>query len=58
MINGSPYSPHSQGLVERIHKEVRKGLLLILLDNMNDFNLKKSLKIVMKNDNNNVHTVH
>ena len=57
LINGSPYSPHSQGTVERIHREILKGLLYILINILKNFNLKKSLKVVMNNYNNNIHCV-
>ena len=57
MINGSLYNPHSQGSVERIHIEIRKGLLFLFLDDVQNFNLKSALKIVMNNYNNNVHKV-
>ena len=43
--------------VERIHKEIRKGLLYILLEDTKNFNIKKALKKVMNNYNNTVHVV-
>ena len=57
LINGSPYDPHTQGSVERIHREIRKGLLCALLEDTKNFDLKKSLKNVMNNYNNNVNII-
>ena len=43
--------------MERIQKDVRKGLLLYILDNYKNFKLKKAIKYVMNNYNNNTHSV-
>jgi len=44
-------------LCERIHIEIRKGLLFLFLDDQHNFNLKTSFKIVMHNYNNNFHAI-
>ena len=57
LINGSPYSPHSQGAVERIYYTIRNMLLCIFLEDQEHFNLEKSLIKVMNSYNKTVHKV-
>ncbi len=47
LINGRPYYPRSQGLVEKMHVTIRNGLLCKFLENKNNFNLEKDLKKVI-----------
>ena len=39
-----PYRPHSQGVVERLHKTIKMGLLVKKLETKNNFDIKKNLK--------------
>ena len=55
MINGSPYNPHSQGTVERLHNTIRNMLLTFYLENTENFDIEFSLKKVMNSYNNSVH---
>ena len=54
-IHGKPYNPHSLGIVERVHRNVRNGLICKYLENQNSFNLKLSLDNVVNVLNNNIH---
>ena len=55
MINGLPYNPRWQGSVERIHITIRNSLLSLYLENINAFNLEKSLKKTMNVYNKTIH---
>ena len=57
MINGAPYSPQSQGIVERIHTTIRQALLSKFLDDQTNFDIKKDLSIIMNIYNNSVHRI-
>ena len=49
MINGRPYQPHSQGVVERVHRTIRTGLVARYIENPNNYNIEDSLSIVVTN---------
>ena len=49
MMNGSPYSPHSQGVVERIHLTIRYAFIIKIIY------IQKDLPIIMKIYNNTIH---
>lgn len=51
MINGKPYKPRSQGIVERVHRTIRNGLIVKYIENDKNFNLKLSLKFAVNNYN-------
>ena len=57
MINGKPYKTRSQGVVERVHRTIRNGLIVKYIENVKKFNLDLSLKIVVNNYNRTVHSV-
>ena len=57
IINGLPYNPRSEGIVERIHLAIRNSLLAIYLEDINTFNLETSLYKVMNNYNKSIHNV-
>jgi len=57
MIRGAPYSPHSQGIVERIHVTIRTALLCKFLELQKDFNIETQLPIIVNAYNNTVHSV-
>ena len=57
IINGAPYNPHSQWVVERVHITIRKGLVAEYLDNPTHFNLKKSLALVINTYNKIIHGI-
>ena len=35
MINGRPFNPHSQGVVERVHRTIRNSLIVLIKSNSN-----------------------
>ena len=49
LINGLPYNPRSQGIIERLHLTIRNNLLAIYLEEINSFNIESSLHKVMNN---------
>ena len=55
-INGIPYNPDSQVVVERFHKTIKDLLYVRYLDNEKSFNLRESLEIVLKKYNNHIHS--
>ncbi len=55
MINDDPYSPNSQGMVERIHLTIRYALLSVFLDDELNYDIIRALPIVMNNYNNTIH---
>ena len=57
MVNGKPYKPRSQGVVERVHRTIRNGLIAKFIENIKNFNLESSLKLVVNNYNRTVHSV-
>ena len=57
MINGRPYKPRSQGVVERVHRTIRNSLVVKYIENQKDFNLENSLQIVVNQYNRTQHTV-
>ena len=52
LIHGLPYLPHSQGVVERVHRVIKKGLLCHKENLKEKYNINYSLEevISMKND--------
>ncbi len=44
-----PYNPHSQGVVERFHKTVKDALYYLFSDDPDNFDIKESLEVVIKN---------
>ena len=57
LINGLPYNPRSQGIVERLHLTIRNNLLAIYLEEINSFNIESSLHKVVNNYNKSIHNV-
>ena len=55
IIHGAPYSPHLQGIAERIHLTIRKALIYKYIENQNNFNITIELPIIMNKYNNTVH---
>ena len=54
-MHGKLYNPHSQGIVERVHRTVRNGLISLFLENESKFNLSEALKKVVNTYNNTAH---
>ena len=54
-VKGKPYNPHSQGVVERVHRTIRTGLICKYLENKSSFDLKLSLNEVVETYNNCIH---
>ena len=54
-IHGKPYNPHSQGVVERVHRTIRTALICKYLEDKKNFNLVNSLNIVTSVYNNLIH---
>ena len=54
-IHGMPYNPHSQGVVERFHKTIKDYLYSIYSDDKDNFDLRRSVDIVVKKYNNHKH---
>lgn len=52
LLHGLPYRPHSQGVVERVHQIIEKGLYAQKLELKNKYNLDYALREVIKNKNN------
>ena len=50
-----PYNPHSQGVVEKFHKTIKDYLYSVYSDDKDNFDLKKSIDIVIKKYNNHKH---
>lgn len=57
IIKGKPYHPKSQGVCERIHRTIRKGLIIKYIENRNKFDLVTELNNVVKEYNRTTHTV-
>ena len=57
MVNGAPYHPRSQGVVERIHITFRKALLSKYLDSPKDFNLEKDIIKIVNTYNKSIHSI-
>ena len=55
-VRGKPYNPHSQGVVERVHRSVRTGLICKYLEDKKNFDINKSLFQVINSYNNVVHS--
>ena len=51
-IKGKPYNPHSQGIVERVHRTLRNGLVCKYLEDKEKFSLNNSLNFVVNSYNN------
>ena len=56
-IHGLPYKPHSQGVVERIHKTIKTALIIKKLESKDSFNLSEKLNEVVSVYNNTIHSV-
>ena len=54
-VKGKPYNPHSQGVVERVHRTIRTGLICKYFENKSSFDLKLSLNEVVETYNNCIH---
>jgi len=54
-IHGTPYNPHSQGVVERFHKTIKDSLLCLYSDGPDSFDIVENLDIVIKKYNNHIH---
>lgn len=57
MVHGLPYKPHSQGVVERLHKTIRGGIILSKFVQQNKFNLEMCIDIINKIYNQTINTV-
>lgn len=57
LVNGAPYNPRAQGVVERIHITIRNSLLSIFLENLKEFNIERALKKVMNIYNKTKHRI-
>ena len=55
-IQGMPYNPHSQGVVERFHQTIKDMLFCKYAEAPKKFDIKDSLEIVVKKYNNHVHS--
>ena len=55
LVKGAPYSPHLQGVVERIHITIRKALINKFLEDQNNFDIEKELPNIMNTYNNIIH---
>ena len=55
-INGNPYNPHSQGMVERYHQTIKDMLYCNYIENKDKIHLKDMLGIVVKKYNNIKHS--
>ena len=55
LVKGSPYTPHSQGVVERIHITIRKALINKFLEDQNNFDIETELPLIMNTYNNTIH---
>ena len=51
-IHGLPYCPHSQGVVERVHRIIKFGLLCYKEDLGDKYNINYALNEVIENKNN------
>ena len=54
IIHGLPYRPHSQGVVERIHRIIKKGLLCHKEDLKDKYNINYSIDDVITIKNNTI----
>ena len=55
-IHGLPYYPYSQGIVERFHKTIKDCYLYSLFpDDKDNFDFRRSIDIVVKKYNNQIH---
>ena len=52
LINGAPYQPHSQGVVERVHRTIRLSLVAKFIEDTNNLNL-----LCVHHYNNTIHSV-
>ena len=55
-IKSRPRHPQTNGVVEVVHKEIQKYVILKYSENSNDFNLKDSLLEAVNIHNHNTHT--
>ena len=51
-VHGLPFRPHSQGVVERVHRIIRYGLLCYKEDLKEKYNIEYALEEVIENKNN------
>ena len=52
-----PNNPHSQGVVERVHRTIRNGIICKYLENKKLFNIENTLNLVVKIYNNTIHRI-
>ena len=57
MINDRPSNPHSQGIVERVHRTIRNSLIVKFIENIKSFNIEESLKLAVNNYNKIKHNI-
>ena len=55
-IHGSPYNPHSQGVVERFHQTIKDLLYSIYAEEKLEDNIKGYLETALKKYNNHIHS--
>ena len=53
-MHGLPYRPHSQGVVERLHRVIQKGLICFKLEKKKGYNIDYSLSEIIKIKNNTI----
>ena len=51
-----PYNPYSHGVVERFHKTIKDTLCYIHNDDLENFDIRERLEIVIKKYNNYIHS--
>ena len=56
-IHGLPYKPHSQGVVERLHKTIKTALIINKLESKDNFNLSEKLTEINSIYNSTIHSV-
>ena len=57
LINGAPYQPHSQGVVERVHRTIRYSLVAKFIEDTNNFNLETILPLCVHHYNNTIRSI-
>ena len=56
LIHGSPYNPHSQGVVERFHQTIKDMLFCKYAEDPKKFKIKEALEFVVRKYNNHIHS--
>ena len=54
-VHGLPYRPHSQGVVERVHRIIKFGLMCYKQDLKNKYNINFALDEIIENKNNTIY---